>query len=194
MRRTLVVGVLLHLVATPLLHGQERLPWFAGLGLGPVRRDQQGNHFLPPDGNFYEIHGGWQWSQHLGARVDLMRASIEGNNDIVIDLVPCPDAPTSCPRSYLGPVRVTGLSSGVEASWSSRRFLLLAGVGPGLYWLTDRPPNTRYLSAGVRLNVGGSYQLASRLWAVMGIQYHRLFTDGGSPRWLVPGSIGLEVR
>jgi hypothetical protein len=89
---------------------------------------------------------------------------------------------------------VTGLSSGVEASWSDRRFLLLAGVGPGLYWLTERPPNTRHLSAGVRLNVGGGYRLASHLWFVVGMQYHRLFTNGSSPRWLVPGSIGLEVR
>jgi hypothetical protein len=108
--------------------------------------------------------------------------------------MPCPEPPASCPRPYLGPVRVTGLSSGVEASWIERPVLLLAGVSPGLYWLTDRPPNTRAVSAGVRLNLGGGYQLTSRLWVVLGIQYHRLFTDGSSPRWLVPGSIGVEVR
>lgn len=32
------------------------------------------------------------------------------------------------------------------------------------------------------------------IWAVLDLQYHRLFTDGSSPRWLIPGSIGLELR
>jgi hypothetical protein len=189
--RSLVVGLLVCAVAVPL-QAQQRLPWFVGLGLGPVRQDRQGNELLRLDGNVYQLHGGWQWSRHLGARVDLMRVSIDHNDDIVF--APCPEPPASCPTYFLGPVRVTGLSTGVETSWIDRRLLVLASVAPSLYWLTDRPPDTRRMSVGVRLGLGGGYQLARRLWAVLDIQYHRLFTDGNSPRWLVPGSIGLEVR
>ena len=89
---------------------------------------------------------------------------------------------------------VTGLSTGLEASWIDRRLLILASVAPSLNWLIDRPPDTRRLAGGMRLGIGGGYQLAGRLWAVLDLQYHRLFTDGDSPRWLVPASIGLEVR
>jgi hypothetical protein len=70
----------------------------------------------------------------------------------------------------------------------------VGSVAPGAYWLTDRPPGTRGVAAGIRVGIGGGYQLAPRLWAVLDLQYHRLFTDGSSPRWLIPGSIGLEVR
>jgi hypothetical protein len=46
----------------------------------------------------------------------------------------------------------------------------------------------------MQIGLGGGYRLADRLWAVIDLQYHRLFTAGASPRWLIPGSIGLEIR
>jgi hypothetical protein len=190
MRRGLVVGLLVSMVAVPL-HAQQRLPWFVGLGLGPVRQDRQGNSALRLDGNFYQIHGGWQWGRHFGARVDLVRALFD-RSDVVF--APCPEPPADCPRTFIGPVRVTGLSAGLEASRIHRRLLLAASAGPSLNWLTDRPPGTRRTAGGVRLGLGGSYWLWGRLWAAIDLQYHRLFTDGDSPRWLVPASIGLEVR
>jgi hypothetical protein len=191
MRRGLLAVLLALLSAVPLT-AQERLPWFGGAGLGPVRQDRGGNDLLRQDGDFYQLHGGWQWGRILGARLDLMRASVSHNDDIVS--APCAEPPASCPTHFLGPVRVTGLSTGLEASWIDRRFLLLASAAPGVYWLTDRPPDTRGTAAGIRLGFGGGYQLARRLWAVLDLQYHRLFTDGSGPRWLVPASIGLEVR
>jgi hypothetical protein len=138
------------------------------------------------------VHGGWQSGRHLGARVDLVRVSVDHNDDIIF--APCPEPPASCPTYFLGPVRVTGLSTGLEASWVDRRLLLLANVSPSIYWLTERPPDTRRMAGGIRLGVGTGYRVASRLWAVLDLQYHRLFTDGNSPRWLIPASIGLEVR
>jgi hypothetical protein len=116
------------------------------------------------------------------------------NDDVAFALLPCPEPPAGCSGPFLGPVRVTGLSTGLEGSWIDRRLLLLGSVGPGAYWLTDRPPGTRGFTAGLRVGIGAGYQLAPRLWAVVDLQYHRLFADGGSPRWLIPGSIGLEVR
>lgn len=200
MGRILVAVLLATAVALPL-HGQERQAWFVGLGIGPVRQDRQGNNLLLRDGGFYQIHGGLRWSRHLGARVDLVHASIGRNNgvafalgDPAFSLVPCPTAPFDCQAVFLGPVRVTGLSTGLEASWIDRRFLVRAGAAPGVYWLSDRPPGTRPVVPGVHVGFGGGYQLTTRLWAVMDLQYHRLFTDGSSPDWLIPGSIGLELR
>jgi outer membrane protein with beta-barrel domain len=193
MGRMLVAAFLVAVVA-PSLNAQERHAWFVGAGLGPVRQDRQGNELLHRDGNFYQIHGGLQLGRHLGARLDLVHASVGRNDDIVFAMVPCPDPPAGCAAPFLGPVHVTGLSTGLEGSWIDRRLLLLGSVGPGVYWLTDRPPGTRGFTAGVRVGIGAGYQLAPRLWAVLDLQYHRLFTDGRSPRWLIPGSIGLEVR
>ena len=190
MRRSLVFGLLICMATVPL-HAQQRLPWFAGAGLGPVRQDRQGNDLLQLDGNFYQVHGGWMLRPHLGLRVDLMRSSID-RSEVVF--APCPSPPASCPSFFLGPVGVTGLSTGLEASWIDRRLLVLASVAPSLNWLTDRPADSRRQAGGVRLGIGGGYRLAGRLWAVLDLQYHRLFTDGDSPRWLVPASIGLEVR
>ena len=99
-----------------------------------------------------------------------------------------------CAGPFLGPVRVTELSTGLEGSWIDRRFLIVGSVAPGMYWLTDLPPGTRGVVAGMRVGIGGGYQLAHWLWAVLDFHYHRLFTDGSSPRWPIPASIGLEVR
>jgi hypothetical protein len=188
-------------VLAPPLQAQERSRWFVGAGLGPVRQDQQGNSLLHRDGSFYQIHGGWRWGRHLGARMDLVHASIARNNDVAFLQgnaaflqVPCPSPATGCQTVFLGPVRITGVSTGVEGSWIDRRLLLVGSMAPGVYWLTDRPPGTRAVAAGVQVGIGGGYQLGSRLWAVLDLHYHRLFTDGGSPRWLVPASIGVEVR
>jgi hypothetical protein len=200
MKRILVAVFLATAVALPL-PAQERHEWFVGVGVGPVRQDRQGNGLLLRDGGFYQIHGGLRWGRHLGARVDLVHASIGRNNgvaflqgDPAFSLVPCPTAPFDCQTAFLGPVRVTGLSTGLEASWIDRRLLIRAGAAPGVYWLSDRPPGTRPVVPGVHVGFGGGYQLTSRLWAVMDLQYHRLFADGSSPDWLIPGSIGLELR
>jgi hypothetical protein len=188
----IITALLLIVVAAPL-DAQDRLPWFVGAGLGPVRQDRQGNDLLYQNGNFYQVHGGWQWNRHLSARLDLARASIAQNDDDIVT-APCPDPPVSCPVPFLGPVRLTGMSIGLEASWADRRILLMGSVAPGGYWLTERPPGTRAFAGGVRIGIGGGYQLAKHLWAVLDLHYYRLFTDGRSPRWLVPGSIGVEVR
>jgi hypothetical protein len=91
-------------------------------------------------------------------------------------------------------VRLTGITAGVEASWIDQEFLILGSLGPGAYWLTERPPDTRRFAAGMQVGFGGGYRLADRLWAVIDLHFHRLFTAGANPRWLVPGSIGLEIR
>ena len=165
---------------------------FWGVGIGPVRQDRHGNDLLCRYGSFYQIHGGWRWSRSLGVRVDLGRVSIDHNDDIVF--APCPEPPADCPTHFLGPARVTVLSSAVEASWTDRRLMLLGSLGPSVYWLTERAPETRRTAGGLRLGVGGGYQLGPRLWAVLDVQYHQLFTAGNSPRWLLPASIGLERR
>jgi hypothetical protein len=99
MKRILVAVFLATAVALPL-PAQERHEWFVGVGVGPVRQDRQGNGLLLRDGGFYQIHGGLRWGRHLGARVDLVHASIGRNNgvaflqgDPAFSLVPCPTAP-----------------------------------------------------------------------------------------------------
>jgi outer membrane protein with beta-barrel domain len=184
-------AVTLSALAVPLV-AQERPPWFVGAGIGPLRQDRNGNDLLRQGGSFYQAHGGWRWSPHLGARLDLVRASVAHNDDVIF--APCPEPPASCPSYFLGPVRLTGITAGVEASWINQRILILGTLGPGAYWLDERPPGTRRPAAGMRIGFGGGYRLADRVWAVLDLHYHRLFTDGASPRWLMPGSIGFEVR
>lgn len=155
----LFTAVMLSALALPLV-AQERQRWFVGAGIGLVRQDRNGNDLLRQNGNFYQAYGGWRWNPRLGARLEVVHASVAHNDDVIF--APCPEPPAPCPSPFLGPVRLTAIGAGLEASWINQRLLIRSSLGPGAYWLSDRPPGTRRFAAGTRIGFGGGYQLADR--------------------------------
>lgn len=109
------------------LVAQDRQAWSVGAGIGLVRQDRNGNDLLRRNGAFYQAHGGWRWSPHLGARLEVVHASVAHNDDVIFP--PCPVPPEPCPSYFLGPVRLTGLAAGLEASWINQRTLILGSIG-----------------------------------------------------------------
>jgi hypothetical protein len=67
-------------------------------------------------------------------------------------------------------------------------------MGPSANWLTSRPPGAREFSPGFRWAAEGGYEIVRNVFVTTGLEYHRLFTDDGSPRWLLPLVIGLDIR
>jgi hypothetical protein len=94
----------------------------------------------------------------------------------------------------LGPTRLVAIGAGLEAGWRGRHILLAATAGPTGNWLTSRPPGTREFSMGFPAAVDGGYEIRPGLFLTTGLEYHRLFANGESPRWILPVVVGVEVR
>lgn len=192
LRQAVAIGVLMGITG-PAAIAQEHSPWFGGAGFGGVHQDRRGNDQLLQNGLYLQAHAGRRLARVFAARLDVLRSSINKRNDDFV-FVPCPPLSAECPPTFLGPIRLLGVVAGLEASWVDRHILLTTSIGPGGYWLTPRPPGARQFSMGVRWTAGGGYAIARHVFVTTGLEYHRLFTDDGSPRWMLPLVVGIEVR
>jgi hypothetical protein len=184
--------------------GQERSAWFGDVTLGPAFPDRQGNEFRPGSGFVVQGRVGRRLGSTLSAIAELTHTSFnrEGGAEglaerTALAIVPCvdPEDPLcNTGGAFTGPVSVVVAGAGVEASTGNQTAALFASLAPGLYWLYDRAPGTNGVAGGVGLSLGGAVRFAEPLWAVVDVHYHRLFSEGQNPRWLVPLSFGLQVR
>jgi hypothetical protein len=186
-----VVGVLMAALGSPLL-AQSGTAWFGGVAFGGVHLDRHGNDFLRQNGLFLRAHGGREVSRVLAIRLDLLHSSVHHNDDLVF--VPCGPPPDQCPVPFLGPTRAFAVAAGLEARWRDRHIQLTATMGPSANWLTSRPPGARKFSPGFRWAAEGGYEILRNVFVTTGLEYHRLFTDDGSLRWLLPLVVGLDIR
>jgi hypothetical protein len=189
--RGVTIGVLMSVVGHAAT-AQDRWPWFGSAAFGAVHQDRHGNEQLPQNGLFLQVHGGRHFSRALAVRVDVLHSSIRRNDEVVF--VSCAALSAGCPSSFSGPVRLLGIAAGLEASWIDRNILLTTSIGPGGYWLTSRPPGAREFSIGLRWTAGGGFRIAPHVFVTTGLEYYRLFTNDGAPRWMLPLVAGIELR
>lgn len=177
--------------------------WFGEASFGPVVQDRRGNEVLRETGFVVQTRVGRRLEPQLAAVLELTHTSITrsevaflANASARAATVPCPDGdPVPCgPDPFFGPVKSLIAGAGVEARLGAEAANLFASIAPGVYWLYERAPGTRATSAGIGMAVGGSVRLMEPLWGVLHLRYHRLFSEGPSPRWVVPIAIGLQVR
>jgi hypothetical protein len=191
MRSGIAIAVLVTALASPLF-AQGGGSWFGGAAFGGVHQDRHGNDHLLQNGLFLRAHGGRQVSRVFAVRLDLSHSSVQRNDDIIF--VPCGLPPAECPAPFLGPTRVLAVAGGLEARWRDRHVQLTTTMGPSANWLTSRPPDARRFSLGLRWAAEGGYEILHNVFVTTGLEYHRLFTDDGSPRWLFPVVVGLDIR
>jgi hypothetical protein len=196
-----VILLALALGAPRSAQGQEQLAWFGDVTLGPVFPDQQRNDFKSGHGFVFQARLGRHLGPTLSAIVELTHASFGGpeaflTSGTALAVVPCDPADPFCGTgsSPSFPVRMLVTGAGLEAATGDQTAKLFGSLAPGLYWLYDRAPGTRALSGGVGVSVGGAVRIADPIWAVVDVHYHRLFSEGQNPRWVLPLSFGLQVR
>jgi hypothetical protein len=190
-------------LATPqLVRGQARSVGFGDVTLGPSFPDRKGNDFLPGHGFVVQGRVGHRLGSTLSAIVELTHTSFNRDDVAFLEggaafaVVPCiePGDPLCSPGGFSGPVSVAIAGAGLEASTGDQSASLFASLAPGVYWLHDREPGTNAIAGGLGLSLGGAVRLADPMWAMVNVHYHRLFSEGDNPRWLLPLSFGLQVR
>jgi hypothetical protein len=174
------------------LPAQERPTWSVAAGIGLVRQERRGNIHQPTGGMVFQAHVARHLAGALNGTLEFTRSSVRGDEEITLS--PCEPGFSSCHSTFVGPVAVIGLTTGLQATSEGRRTLVSGSLGPGVYWLDKRPPNTRSVAPGLRVGAGVGYRFIGNVWLVSDLCYHRLFTDGESPRWLVGAVLGLAVR
>jgi hypothetical protein len=177
--------------------------WFGEASFGPVVQDRHGNNGLRQTGLVVQTRVGRRLRPQLVGVLELTHTSIT-RSDVAFPAspslssltVPCPEGdPEPCgPETFFGPVKSLIAGAGVEARLGAESANLFASIAPGMYWLYERAPGTQAASAGIGMAVGGSLRLVEPLWGVLHLRYHRVFSEGPSPRWAVPIAIGLQVR
>ncbi len=183
---------------------QEPSAWFAGATFGPVIQDRHGNDFLRSSGFVVQARAGRRLGSSISALLTMTHTSVPRRVETAIpmpalsfqNLVACPGGePLPCgPGPFEGPVKAVVAGAGIEASGGSRSARVFASVVPGVYWLYQRAPGASPASAGIGLGAGGSVRLMEPIWLMLDINYHRIFSSGAVPRWLVPIGFGIQVR
>jgi hypothetical protein len=132
----------------------------------------------------------------LGARIAVVGEigwlSTTRNDDI--DFAPCDPAQGCFGGVFIGPTAM--LTSGVSLrlmSSPSRVRGFLTG-GPALSWAARREAATRAVAVGGAIGGGVTVRVGGRTSLVGEVTYREFGSDGSTPRWLVPMTIGIEVR
>jgi hypothetical protein len=167
-------------------------------------QDRDGNDFLRQSGFVVHARAGRRLGSSISALLALTHTSVTRKVEQAEPLpafsayagVPCPGGdPLPCgPDPFVGPVKGVVAGAGIEVSAGSDRARVFASVVPGVYWLYERAPGATPASAGVGLGGGGSVRLMEPVWLVLDLNYHRIFSGGPGPRWLVPIGLGIQVR
>ena len=194
--------ILVATVARPSqVSSQELSRWFAAASFGPVIQDRGGNDLLQQSGLVVSARAGRRLGPRLSAVIALTHTSVAQREAAVTSAlsrgrVPCPDGdPLPCgPEPFAGPVKAAIGGVGLEASAGSAGARVFAEMIPGIYWMYERAPEARAASAGLAIAAGGAVRLMRPMWLALDLQYHRIFSEGPSPRWLVPVALGLQLR
>jgi hypothetical protein len=172
--RVLGAGLVAWLTCLPAIGAaQSAGTWFVGGGVGPGWFDPQTYPHSNRKRTFaLEAHGGLHLVRHWAIRAQL--GHFLNNN------------PT-------GPVQVVHLALGPQREWHTRRTMIVAWLGGGAHWL-HQGPNEGDIRPELEIGVGAGHRIHGRLWIALQLQYQRLFIHSPAPQWLVPFTLGLELR
>jgi hypothetical protein len=198
----LIACLILALAVPDSTPAQQRLAWFGDVTVGPAFHDRQGNNVLSGHGFVVQGRIGRRLGSTLSAVFELTHTSFNRSDVAFLQdrtslaMVPCDPADPLCGGggSFTGPVKVAVAGAGLEASTGDSSAVLFGSLTPGLYWIHEHAPGNNPVSGGLGLSLGGGVRLAEPLWAVVDVHYHRLFSEGQNPRWLIPLGFGLQLR
>jgi hypothetical protein len=105
---------------------------------------------------------------------------------------PCIEEP--CERRFAGPVQLFLLTVAGQARWQRNGTILTASLGPSVHYLHQGILEGQGLRPGLNFGIGAGKRVAGRFWAAMRVHYHRLVTRGANPNWLLPVTLGIELR
>jgi hypothetical protein len=171
---------------------EEAQGWFAGANLGLLHQDVQS----PSESRSNGVSVLARLGRDLGARLAVVGEigwlSTTRNTDIVF--APCDPAQGCFGGVFLGPTAMltTGVSLRLMTSPSLVRGFLTGG--PALSWAARRETGTRAVAVGGVIGGGLTVRVGGRTSLVGEVTYREFGSDGTTPRWLVPMTIGIEVR
>lgn len=170
---------------------QSTTGWFGGGQAGLLRQDaagdartaglsvlgRMGRDMGPQTGWFGEI--GW--------------LSTTRNTDVVFG--PC-DPSEGCigGEAFLGPTALVTVGANFRLTTAPEAVQGYLTAGPALFWAAKREPGSRAVGAGWGAGGGLIIHASARTALVADVSYRRVATTGRMPRWLVPVTLGVELR
>jgi hypothetical protein len=173
-------------------HAQGGHSWFGGASLGILRQDVQSSSEVRSSG----VSALGRVGRDLGARAALLGEigwlSTTRNTDVVF---PACDPSQGCFGGvFIGPTAVLTLGAGLRLTTAPSAVRGYVTAGPVLFWAAHREAGTRAVGIGGSAGGGLIVQAGARTALVAEATYRRFASTGSTARWLVPITIGVEVR
>jgi len=174
------------------LLAQSTSTWFVGAGAGLGWHDRRGNGDTRAFGGTQQVHVGRRLGKHWAAVAELAHLYVGQNASVYA--IPCPSG--ACEHRFAGPVQIMWLTVAGQVQWVGRETRITASLGPSAHFVHQGTGEGegRGVRPGINLGADGALRLRTRLWAILSVRYHRLFSGESNPRWLVPITVGLEIR
>jgi hypothetical protein len=184
------------LVAYMVLHpvsarAQATSGWFGGGHLGLLRQDAAADartHGVSVLGRVgHDLGSQTAWFGEIGW------LSTTKNTDVVF--APCePSVGCFGGGAFLGPTALVTLGVNLRLATPPETVQGYLTAGPGLFWAVKREPDTRAVGVGWGAGGGVIIHTSARMALVADVSYRHVATTGRMPRWLVPITLGVEVR
>jgi len=169
---------------------QDAQGWFGSGHLGPLRQDDpalaraRGISVLGRVGHSLGRQVAW-----LG---ELGWLSTTKNTDV--SFASCEPSVGCFGGDFIGPTSVVTLGANLRVMSPPGPVQAYLTAGPALFWATQREPGARAFGGGWSAGGGLMVHATARTALLADVGYRRLGTTGSSPRWLVPITVGVELR
>lgn len=166
--------------------------WFGGGQVGLLRQD------AAADARTHGLSVLGRIGRDMGAQTDWFGEigwlSTTRNTDIVFD--PC-DPSEGCfggGGAFLGPTALLTVGVNLRLTTPPETVQGYLTAGPALFWAAKREPGSRAVGAAWGAGGGLIIHASAQTAIVADVSYRRVATTGRMPRWLVPITLGVEVR
>jgi hypothetical protein len=172
-------------------HAQGTQGWFGGASLGALRQDVPSPSSARSSGVSAMAHVGRDLGAHTAMIGEISWLSTTRNTDVVF--VPS-DPAQGFGGALLGPTALLTLGAGLRLTTTPSWVRGYLTAGPALAWAARREAGTRAVAVGGTVGGGLIVRAGARTSLVAEVTYREFANEGSTARWLVPMTIGVEVR
>jgi hypothetical protein len=172
-------------------HAQAGHDWFGGASVGLLVQDVPSLSYSSSDGASFMAHVG----RELGAVASLVGEIAwlsTPRNTSVVFLPVEPDPGFG--GGFLGPTGFLTVGAKIRVATAPNTVRGYLTGGPSLAWVARHEAGSRAVAVGGSIGAGAILRAGARTAVVAEATYREFSTDGLTARWMVPITLGIELR
>jgi hypothetical protein len=172
-------------------YAQGSHDWFGGAAVGILYQDVPDLSYASSNGVSAIAHVGRDLGAVASVIGEIAWLATSRNGDVVF--VPAPPA-QGFGGGFLGPTALLTLGAKIRVTTSPAPVRGYLTAGPSLAWAARRGAGTRGFNVGGAIGAGAIIRAGARTSFVAEATYREFATDGSTARWMIPITLGVELR